>query len=224
VQGSPGSSYTYEVAEKSGIHKELIIRAKEKLQDSVIEVDRLLVNIQDEKQSLELKSAQLTLQLQELNTLKIKQEERIKRLEEKVERQTEINVAQSEYLMWGKRFQALVNMWEQKPTTENKKIIGGRFWKMMQERSAERLSKKAEEKSAEGHKNQKKLEKLLTAPIAVGDSVKLIDSHMRGVVQEIKKDKYQINFGNMSSLLDREKFIPFIKEAPKKSKKSRSND
>ena len=224
IQGSPGSSYTYEVAEKSGIAKELILRAKEKLQDSVIEVDKLLVNIQDEKQRLELKSAQLSQQLEELKALKGKQEERIKRLEEKVEKQTEINIAQSEYLMWGKRFQALVNMWEQKPTTENKKVIGGRFWKMMKERSAERLSRKAEEKSEESIRAQKRLEKLLTAPIAIGDKVKLIDSNLRGVVQDIKKDKYQINFGNMSSLLEREKFIPFVKEAPKRNKKRPDKD
>jgi hypothetical protein len=50
------------------------------------------------------------------------------------------------------------------------------------------------------------MKKLLEEPIAVGDTVKLLGSQQTGKVIDIKKNRYHVLFGNLQSVLERNKF------------------
>ncbi|MFN4298264.1 MAG: endonuclease MutS2 [Thermaurantimonas sp.] len=222
--GAPGSSYTFEVAQNVGIPREIIDRAKEKLENSTVEVDRLLVSIQQEKQNLELQTKQLEKRLEELSKLKETQEKKIRRLEEKLEKQSEINRRQSEKLMWGSRFSQLVNMWEQNPTSANKKIISQKFWRLLQEKAAENAKKREAEATVKAETKSKNLKRLLNTPVNVGDQVKLLENNLIGQLVDVKKDKYHIRLGNMVAILDRNQFIPLITKKKKAAKQKTSSE
>ncbi|GCD78047.1 endonuclease MutS2 [Thermaurantimonas aggregans] len=221
--GAPGSSYTFEVAQNVGIPREIIDRAKEKLENSTVEVDRLLVSIQQEKQNLELQTKQLEKRLEELSHLKETQEKKIHRLEEKLEKQSEINRQQSEKLMWGSRFSQLVNMWEQNPTPANKKIISQKFWRLLQEKAAENSKKREAEATEKAETRSKTLKRLLNIPVNVGDQVKLLENNLIGQLVDVKKDKYHIRLGNMVAILERNQFVPLFNKKKKAEKQKPSS-
>lgn len=217
--GTPGSSYTFEVAQNVGIPTEIINRAKANLENSTVEIDRLLVSIQQEKQNLELQTQQLEKKLSELSALKDMQERKIRQLEEKLEKQSEINRIQSDKLMWGSRFSQLVNIWEQNPSSANKKVVSQKFWRLVQERAAENLKKRESEAAQKTDLKNKNLKKLLQAPVKPGDQVRLLENNLVGQLTEIRKDTYYIRLGNMVAIKQREDFVPLVnkKKAPKES-------
>jgi DNA mismatch repair protein MutS2 len=219
--GAPGSSYTFEVAQNVGIPPFIIQRAKEKLENSTVEIDRLLVSIQQEKQHLEYQKKQLEKQLSELSALKENQEIKIKKLEEKLEKQSEINRHHSDKLIWGSRFSQLVNAWEQNPISSNKKSISQKFWKLLQEKSAENNRKRQAEQLEKKEKTSKNLKKLLTAPVQVGDQIRVLENNLIGQITDIRKDKYQIRLGNMMMMLERNQFVPL---SNKKGKSTTSEE
>ncbi|MCC5918379.1 MAG: hypothetical protein JJU02_13750 [Cryomorphaceae bacterium] len=209
--GSPGSSYTFEVAESVGISPELIVLAKRGVNESVASINHLLVELQDEKQALQSATENLQSRVQQMQDNQRKQNVTIKKLEEKVEKQRRINQDMSDVLIWGKRFKQLSDAWIKNPTPENKRSIGGRFWKMMKERSSKSEAMEEEKDSAEKSKENKRLQRLLKMPIEVGDKVKIFESNLEGVVEEIKKDKYKVKMGLMSSTVQRSQIIPVVK-------------
>lgn len=221
--GTPGSSYTFEVAQNVGIPREIITRAKEYLENSTIEIDRLLVSIQHEKQNLELQTHQLEKQLSELSALKEKQEKKIKQLEEKLEKQSEINRQQSEKLMWGSRFSQLVNMWEQNPQPANKKIVSQKFWRLIQEKVADNIKKRESESIEKLETKSQNLKKLLQAPVNPGDQVRMLENNLIGQISEIRKDKYHIRLGSMVAIVEREQFVPLNKRKKSVDPEKRQN-
>ena len=104
-QGVPGSSYTYEVAQKVGVPQNIIDQARGVLDESTVAIDRLLVGIQKEKNELSKQREKLSERLDELESLKEKQDRKIALLEDKVRRQSAMNEQQNAMITWGKKFQ-----------------------------------------------------------------------------------------------------------------------
>jgi DNA mismatch repair protein MutS2 len=213
--GAPGSSYTFEVAERVGLSPEIINEAKEKVHESVSDINSLLISLQEEKQRMEENADSFQHKLQQLRIDKKKQDEVIAKLNEKVEKQRKMNESQSDTIIWGKRFMQLYQSWEKNPTPEAKRNVGGRFWKMMKEASSKNAELSEKQKQEEKKQASKKLRKLLSAPLNVGDKVKIIDTGLTGILKEIRKDKYTVNMGLMQSVLLREQIIP-VRQTPDK--------
>ena len=55
---------------------------------------------------------------------------------------------------------------------------------------------------------EKKIKKLTSAPVKVGDRVKLIGSRQPGEIIEVKKDQFLLAIGALNTWTTREKFIP----------------
>lgn len=220
--GNPGSSYTFEVAENVGIPTALIERARTGVNDMVNSINSLLVELQDEKQSLESKADELAERLQLMTANQRKQNMVITELEQKVEKQRKMNEDQSDALIWGKRFKQLNDAWVKNPSKESKSNVGGRFWKMMKEASAKHESLEEEKRKKDSSDLSKRMQKLLSAPLVVGDKVSIIDTSLSGVIEEIKNERYIVKMGLMSTSVGREKLIPVIKNS--RSKKSKKND
>jgi len=206
--GSPGSSYTFEVAEKSGIPKYLVNDARAKLSTETVKIDGLLVQVQNEKIKLNTARKKLYNQLDELKELKEKHQVKITKLEEKLSKQSALNQDMNSVLKWGKRFEGMVNHWAADSSNKNKNVLIGRFVKMMKERGGELKNEKKVELTKTNLAKQKNLTKLLAEEIAVGDTVKLLSNNKKGSVQEIRKNKYLILLGvNITTLVKRDQFV-----------------
>ncbi|MDX5448296.1 MAG: hypothetical protein LPK47_07955 [Bacteroidota bacterium] len=205
--GTPGSSYTFEVAEKSGIPKEMIEAAKGKLDERTVSMDRLLVNIQEQKRQIKRTRNRTEKELKRLSSLEKQQEHTIHQLEDKLQKYSQVNEEQSKVLMWGKRFESLVEAWMKADKSKDRKEVIGRFVEMLKARSGERGREIRKEEKKMSKKRAARIEELQKLPVKVGDTVRLLDSNRLGEVLEIKKDKFEIRFGNLRTLVSRDQFI-----------------
>jgi len=205
--GTPGSSYTFEVAEKSGMGSSTIKRAKSKLNTQTTEVDKLLVSIHQDKKEIATFKEKVEQQLTDLKKLKEVQEAKIVALESKVEKQSTINEEQNKVLQWGKRFEGLVNKWIKDQKAANRKAVIATFVKLLNERSGQVVVEKKVEEKKSTTVAEKLLSLRLEEPVEIGDKVKLLNSHQSGEVVSIKGSKYEVNFGLIKSTLERGKFV-----------------
>ena len=207
-QGVPGSSYTYEVAQQVGVDKRLIDEARNLLNESTVAVDRLLVGIQKEKNQLAHQRAQLASRLTELELLKEKQDRKIAQLEDKVRRQSAMNEQQNAMITWGKKFQGLVNEYAEERSKKGKDEVVGRFKVYAGERANQTQDERQVKKSHYEKQQEKKIKKLTSAPVKIGDRVKLIGSRQPGEIIEVKKDQFLLAIGALTTWATRDKFIP----------------
>jgi DNA mismatch repair protein MutS2 len=220
--GNPGSSYTFEVAERTGIPKHIIHEARQITDDTTLEVDKLLVQIQEDKLLLEKAKADLSQELRKLKQLEAKQQDTIARLQEKLSKQAKNNEENDRKMYWGVRFQKLVESWLDQKTQKDKKDVIARFIGILNQRAGEVQVEEKKSYTKAQKRQAEKLEALKQAPVKVGDKVRVLSSNMEGVVQEIKSDKYKIVIGGMMvSMLKREEFIDAHAqlEKPKKPRK-----
>lgn len=227
--GQPGSSFTFEVAQKSGLPPKVIDEARQKVSQETLKVDRLLVQIQDDKMALETSRKRQKDELKKLKQLQGEQKSRIQALEEKLKKQSRKNEEDDKLLHWGQRFQKLIDSWMDQGSQKDKKAVVARFIAMLNQRAGE--VEKSEQKSHQKRSKarQKKIDKYTTVPVSVGDAVRVLDSGLSGTIMEKQGDKYRIALGgNLSTLLERQKFVPAeapigAKPSKKKRKKSFQN-
>ncbi len=202
--GTPGSSFTFEVAEKNGIPKELIERAKSRLDDNKIKMDNLLNSLQKEKSQLEKARKQASSQRQQAERTKetflIKEE----KLEQKLEKQRDSAVLNSEFITKGKKLTQFIDKFDTRAKNKElladvKKYLAVEKTKIIQAQKAAKLKKKAQAKKdaklniVRHTENQKKID--------VGSRVRLIGAKKIGEV--IKKDGSEVTvlFGNLKTTL-----------------------
>ena len=207
-QGVPGSSYTYEVAQKVGVHQRIIDQARGVLDESTVAIDRLLVGIQKEKNELSKQREKLSERLDELESLKEKQDRKISLLEDKVRRQSAMNEQQNAMITWGKKFQSLVSEYSEQHSKKGKEQVVGRFKVYAGERASQTQEEKSQKKSKYQKQKERKIKKLISTPAQIGDRVKLIGSRQPGEIVEIKKDQFLLSIGALSTWVTRDKFIP----------------
>lgn len=224
--GNPGSSYTFEVAQKTGIPHHIIKEARERTGKTTLKVDQLLVQIQNEKLQLEKKRDLLNKELRQIKNLEAEKTGTIAKLEEKLSRQSKINEESDRLLYWGQRFQKLVDSWMDQKNQKDKKEVVARFIGLLNQRSGETEKEENVALSKAGQRRKNLLEKLISTELKIGDKVKLIDSKMEGSIQEIKGDKYKIIVGDTISMtVERSKIIPFTANLePPRKKKPRSKN
>ena len=189
--GKPGSSYTFVIAEKSGLGKHLIQRAKEKVDGDKIRLDYILNSLQFKRNKLneQLKQAQEKQTKAEkaqtdYQTQKEKLEERLDKLKSSREEDQKL-------MELGRKMKALTEEWE---AEKDKKKVIAKFVKL----AGWQKAKIAEEKEQKRKENTR--EKIIArklAEISVGSSVRLNGGREIGKVQELKGSKAKVLFGIM---------------------------
>lgn len=207
VTGNPGSSYTFEVAERNGIPRTMIEEAKQRLDERTVRMDRLLVSIESQKNKARKNKEKTESELRRLRDLENQRQQKIDQLEDKLQKHATLNAESSKVLMWGKRFESLVEGWMKAGSSKDRKEVIGRFVEMLKSRSGEKGRELKKEEKKRSKKQAAILKEKLKEEIAVGDMVKLVDSHQKGEVIGIKNGKYEVRFGNLLSIADREKII-----------------
>ena len=208
--GVPGSSYTFEVAQRVGIPKRIMQAAREALATQTLAVDRLLVGLQKQRSQLDRTRSQITDRLAELEALKTTQEKYISDLEAKLSRAAENNAEVSDQLMWGKRMEQWSLSWSKANTQKAKKEIEARIVRTLSERHQVLEVQKQRAETTKQKAEREELERLWTLPVKVGDKVKVLQGAGRqaGEIQEIRKDKFLVSLGGvLSAWMERTQFV-----------------
>jgi DNA mismatch repair protein MutS2 len=191
--GRPGSSYAYEIAEKSGLAKKVLDYAKHKTGKNEKAIDELLVDLQREKQELQEKLSRLTDKEQNLQKL-IKNYDNLQR---------DLEFKRKKFKLETKE-QSL-----QQAAHENKKME-----KLIREIREEKNLEKAKQVAAEVRAERKELNQTVSGlrqdiyykedpkgaekkPIQVGDFVRLRTGGASGKVESIEKGKAVVLMGLM---------------------------
>lgn len=199
--GEPGSSYTFEVAERIGFPKHLIARAKQKVDKDKLKLNRLLAEVQDQK----MKLAEQIQRAEHEEFLKKIAKEKYHTLfnnwEEKINKERERKIELARLADFGQKYLRLMDDWNKK---QDKKVIIKRFIDGIT----------AETKKQEDLRKQNKLNSFAEKKIArlkpilkVGSKVKVLNGSEVGVVEEIKDEKVFIKFGLMKMTVGMENLV-----------------
>ena len=201
--GQPGSSFTFEVAQINGIPKELITRAKTKLNHKKVKMDRLLNELQKEKTYLSKLNkdhieAQEIAEESRLNyeESKLKFDDKLSQLKNRAEETKKL-------ISLGEKLKSFVNRYKTKGKGKNvnaelmaeiKKYIAIEKSKIEEVKKEARLKSQSKKK-----KNQpkKQRDQFHQNKIKIGSTVKLIATKQKGVVEEIENDDVSVTFGFM---------------------------
>lgn len=191
ISGQPGSSYTFEVAERIGLPKHVLDRAKKKVQQDKIKLNAMLSTLHSQKVQLE----------QQLHSLKNKEDrttasaEKFEQLREKLESKLEQEKSKRDenrkLLELGRRMQILAEEWDK---SKDKKPIIKKFVGQM---TAEKKKKAADNAPEKIEKRRQALIEKLKKEIQIGSKVRMLKGKQIGIVEEIKKNTIYVNFGTM---------------------------
>lgn len=218
--GQSGSSFTFEVAEKNKIPFRLINRAKKKVEQDKVRLDKTILKLQQEKFHIQKTK-------NEVEELKISSKEQTKELESIQEKtQQKLVDFQQLYdnelktLQVGKKMNELADSYLK---SKNKKVLVSQFLKWVEmenskknqintiEKKKEKIIQKEIQKelkqNTESIKEQQKIieekkEKEIKQSIEnlkVGDRVKLKDSQSVGTIEKIQGKRLIINYGQFTA-------------------------
>ncbi len=167
--GKPGSSYAFEIAEKSGLDKKIIHYAKHKTGKNEKAIDELLVDLQREKQELSERLAKMEAQQQSFDKL-VKNYERMNNELEYRRRKLKLDIKEQNLQAkahTNRELEKLVRDIRQEQNLEKAKAL-------LKENKTEReeMSKEIHELQESVYYTQDKKQKN-DAPIEVGEFVKL---------------------------------------------------
>jgi DNA mismatch repair protein MutS2 len=191
--GKPGSSYTFVVAERSGLPHSVINRARKKVKKNNLLLEELLTKMEREKGEVARLMEVNKAQEKRLNELVNKYEKNVAHQEQKHE-QDEERIRQKELRLSKQmedKFNRFVKDWRE---SKNKKAVLEKYNKRLQER-----------RNTLSEKDQMKLEELIAynrKHLKKGSVVRLKNGKVPGSVEVIKEDKVTVLFGNVKTQAD----------------------
>jgi DNA mismatch repair protein MutS2 len=193
--GQPGSSYTFEVAQKIGLPKEILERAGKKIQREKLKLNNMLGTLQKEKQKLSHKIEELKSQEEKAAQATLKFDTLTEKIQLKLDRDREKIEETTRLAELGRKLNLLSEDWDK---TTNKKEVIQKFVGLMTAEKKKKLEKIAEEKRSK--KKEKTIAKKMEQ-IKVGSNVRLFNSKQTGIVEEIIKNKAKVTFGDIKSVV-----------------------
>lgn len=218
--GQAGSSFTFEVAEKNKIPYRLINRAKKKVEQDKVRLDKTILKLQQEKFEIQ-KTRNEVVELKQTSQDQSKElESTQERMQEKLVDFQQLYDQEMKTLQSGRK----MNEWaDEYSKSKNKKKLIANFLKWVEienskkrevkpvEKKKEKIIQKEIQKELKIHKEtiqkeQKKIEVKKEEEIQksidnlkVGDRVKIRDSNSIGTVEKIKNKTVTINYGQFTA-------------------------
>jgi DNA mismatch repair protein MutS2 len=196
--GEPGSSYTFEVAEKVGFPMDLIDRAKQKIDTDKIELNVILAEVQQQKTLLhdatELAEHQAFLQKiskEKYDVLKIN-------LQDKIERDRDRKIELARLADFGQKYLRLLDDWNK---SEDRKTVIKRFIDGITAETNKR--KELAKQNKRDQFSEKKVARIKPL-LKIGSKVKVLNSAEIGLVEDIKNEKLIIKFGHLKMTVSME--------------------
>ncbi len=218
--GQSGSSFTFEVAEKNKIPFRLINRAKKKVEQDKVRLDKTILKLQQEKFHIQKTK-------NEVEELKISSEEQSKELEsiqKKIQQKLvdfqQVYDNELKTLQVGKKMNELADAYLK---SKNKKTLINQFLKWVEMENSKKnpinsiekkkekivqkeIQKELKENTSVIKEKQKSLEekkekeiKQSIENLKIGDRVKIKDSQSVGTIEKIQGKRLTINYGHFTA-------------------------
>lgn len=191
--GKPGSSYTFAIAERIGLDKKLIAKARKLADEGQFRLDKLLNKTEQEMQKAGEERDRLDKLLRENEDLKKRMDRTLNAAEhkqemERLQQQNKVSSEQISYLKDTERkLRAMIHEWRK---AEDK----GPVIKMMQALLFNQKEKIQKEKQ---QKKQDELFEEVSGEITEGAKVKMKQNRQTGIVKEIKGKKVVLQVGSV---------------------------
>ncbi|MBS1496955.1 MAG: DNA mismatch repair protein MutS [Bacteroidetes bacterium] len=189
--GKPGSSYTFSIAERIGLDKKLISRARKLVDEDHFRLDKLLNRTEQDLQFIDHEKLQLQKLLKENEHLKkemqqVLQKEKHRQEIEILQQQNKISQQKFDYLKdMERRLKAMVTEWRKAENKEEVvKMIQALLFTQKEKMQKEKHQKKLNEKFVE-----------VGGDIKVGDKVKMKKNRQVGQVTELRGKKAIVQLG-----------------------------
>lgn len=197
--GEPGSSFTFEVAEKIGLPSEIIAEAKLILSKEKVKMDKLLNQLQQEKNII----AKLKRDLQKQMSKTTAEKREFQHLTDELETAIEKNKANKEekqkLMDYGRKLHQLTQEWT---LNKDKKPIIHKFVKLAGYENAKKKEQEMYEKTEQFRKS--KVDQI-KPKLEIGTRVRVLKSKEIGVIKAIKAERAFIQFGHIEMNIGLEK-------------------
>ena len=198
IVGKPGSSYTFSIAERIGLDKKLITKAKALVDEDHFTLDKLLNRTEQDLQRIDKDKSELQQLLKENERLKkemqqvLNKEKHLQEVE-KLMHQNKISEDKFTYLKdMERRLKAMVIEWRKAEDKDKVvKMIHALLFNQKEKIVAEKQQKKLNEKFIE-----------IGGDIKIGAKVKMKQNRQIGIVKEIKGKKAILQVGVMPITVD----------------------
>ncbi|MET0463067.1 MAG: MutS2/Smr-associated SH3 domain-containing protein [Chitinophagaceae bacterium] len=196
--GKPGSSYTFSIAERIGLDKSLIRRARSLVDEDQFRLDKLLNRTEQDLQDLQKKEKELNQLMKENERLKkemqqVMDRERHRQQVEVLKEQNRVSEERISYLkdMERKLKQMLIEWRKEENKNKVIKQMDALLFKKDEKKVASKMQKKIDSKFAE-----------IGGEINVGDKVKMKRNHQVGEVMELRGKKAVVKIGLLPMQVD----------------------
>jgi DNA mismatch repair protein MutS2 len=215
VIGKPGSSYTFSIAERIGLPKTLIQKARKLVDEDHFSLDKLLNKTEQDLQKLETKEKDLHQLMKENERLKREMEkvldkEKHHQQVELLKQQNKIKEEQLDYLKeMERKLKAMVIEWRKSDNKEEVvKLMHALLFKQKEKTTSEKKAAKFDKQYIE-----------LEEPILEGDRVKITKNRQIGILKEIRGKNAIVQVGMIPitvNLKDLVKVMERVEEVPEK--------
>ncbi len=202
--GQPGSSYTFQVAERIGLHKHLITNAKSKVKAESLQLDKILASLQRDKSSFGRKLNDLETKLAKANEAKQKYDELFAKYKDLMDKRKSGREEDLKLMELGRKLRVLMNEYE---FSKDKKGVIKKLAKMAEEERMKRMERKSEDQRRV--LTPKQIESY-SEHIKPGNKVKIYGGQRVGVIESVEKDKARVIFDNVKSVVDIKKLVPVV--------------
>ncbi|MEN8138250.1 MAG: DNA mismatch repair protein MutS [Bacteroidota bacterium] len=226
IVGQAGSSFTFEVAQKNGIPFRLINRAKKKVRQENVRLDKTIAKLQKERSKLEVTTTELASKEMKASEQKKKYESISEKISQKLEDYQIQFDSQAKTITLGKKLQLIAEDYFRKPNkkklfTETLKVVEMENSKKREKQKENKVTKKkatTEKKKQEKvaaemeqkvvvirEKKKEKLKEEAKKPpkpqytLKVGDTARLIGGMAYGTIEKIEKKKAFLNYGSFTT-------------------------
>ena len=205
--GKPGSSYTFAIAERTGLPRMLIERARDLVDNEHYQLDLLLNKVEQEHQLLLEKEKELTTKTTELNSLKKNYEELLSKVQQQRERQTQTVVSQGSKTTpfireAEKRLQKLLQDWE---TRKDLEVVATKTKEIIITASPKPIENKPTNNNSQ--KNKTPEVKRTPAKLTPGSRVKVLSFDKNGQIQSVKGDKVTVVIDDMRVVVNKNDLV-----------------
>ena len=191
--GKPGSSYTFVVAERSGIPFHVIRKAKSRVKKNSLQLEQTLNKLEHEKSELNKLLLAAVEKEKELKQLTEKYKQNIS-TQEKHRTENDERLKQKELRMVTQmetQLQRFIRDWK---SAKNKKEVLTKYELQFGNRKKELTAKEQQKEASLLKYNQLKIKK--------GSKVRLRNGRVTGIVEAVKDDKVHVRFGNVKSITE----------------------
>lgn len=198
IVGKPGSSYTFSIAERIGLDKKLIDKARTLVDEDHFTLDKLLNRTEQDLQKIDKEKVELQKLLKENERLKkemqqVMDKERHRQEVERLQHQNKISEEKIAYLKdMERRLKAMVLEWRKAEDKDQVvKMIQALLFKQKEKQVAEKQQKKLNEKFEE-----------IGGEVKVGAKAKMRQNRQVGTVKEIRGKKAVLQVGVIPITVD----------------------